>query len=80
MTGDAPIAIEKVEVNVSVSLILCLPHKSNMCPGSEGDKCWFRHEVDEFGGHMLRGVDGWLGAVLLLPVGEVEGGRMMLHM
>lgn len=46
-----------------------------MCPGSEGDKCLFRHEVDEFRGQMLGcgGVEGWLGAVLLLPVGEAKG-------
>lgn len=31
------------------------------------------HEVDEFGGQMLGGVGRWLGAVLLLPVGEGRG-------
>lgn len=39
------------------------------------------HEVDEFGGQMLGGAGRWLGAVLLLPVGEGRGGgEMVLHM
>lgn len=39
---------------------------------SEGDKCLFRFEVDEFGGQML-GVEGWQGALLLFPMGEAKG-------
>lgn len=50
-----------------------------MCPGSEGDKCLFSHEVDEFRGQMLGG-GGVDRCSAPASCGGGKGGGMILHM